>query len=52
MATLLSGRSDSERDADIRQIAGRTEAGLAPEMLRDGRLTFPQEAYVATAMRA
>jgi ubiquinone/menaquinone biosynthesis C-methylase UbiE len=52
MASLLNGRGDAARDADIRQIASRTEAGLKPEMLRDGRLTFPQEAYVATAMRA
>jgi ubiquinone/menaquinone biosynthesis C-methylase UbiE len=52
MASLLSGRGDAARDADIRHIASRTEARLAPEMLRNGRLTFPQEAYVATAMRA
>ena len=50
MATVLSGRAD--READIRQIAGRTEAHLAPEMLSGGRFRFPQEAYVATSMRA
>jgi ubiquinone/menaquinone biosynthesis C-methylase UbiE len=52
MASLLNGRSDGARDADIQQIARGTEAGLKPEMLQEGRLTFPQEAYVATAMRA
>lgn len=52
MAGLLGGRSEAARESDIREIAIRTEAGLAPDMLRDGRLRFPQEAYVATAMRA
>jgi hypothetical protein len=52
MASLLSGRNDTAREADIRQIASRTEAGLPPEMLRGGQLRFPQEAYVATAVRA
>ena len=52
MAGLLSGRSDTAREADIREIASRTEAGLPPEMLRGGRLCFPQEAYVVTAVRA
>jgi ubiquinone/menaquinone biosynthesis C-methylase UbiE len=52
MASLLSGRGDAAREVDIRQIASLTEAGLAPDMLPNGRLRFPQEAYVATAVRA
>lgn len=52
MASLLGGRSDTAREADIRQIANLTAIGLAPEMLQTGRLHFPQEAYVATAVRA
>jgi ubiquinone/menaquinone biosynthesis C-methylase UbiE len=49
MATLLNGRAD--READISKIAGRTEMRLAPKMLTGGCLRFPQEAYVATAVR-
>jgi ubiquinone/menaquinone biosynthesis C-methylase UbiE len=52
MASLLGGRSDTAREVDIRQIATRTEVRLAAEMLVGGRLRFPQEAYVATALRA
>jgi ubiquinone/menaquinone biosynthesis C-methylase UbiE len=52
MASLLGGRSDTAREVDIRQIGSRTEDHLAPEMLVGGRLCFPQEAYVATAVRA
>jgi hypothetical protein len=52
LASLLGGRSDAAREVDIRQIATRTEVRLAAEMLVGGRLRFPQEAYVATALRA
>jgi ubiquinone/menaquinone biosynthesis C-methylase UbiE len=52
MASLLGGRSDTAREVDIRQIGSRTGDHLAPEMLVGGRLCFPQEAYVATAVRA
>jgi ubiquinone/menaquinone biosynthesis C-methylase UbiE len=52
MAGLLSDRTDNERETDIGQIAARTQSLLSPEMLRDARLSFPQEAYVATAARA
>ena len=52
MASLLGGRSEAEREAAIEGIASDTQLLLAPEMLRDGRLSFPQEAYVATAGRA
>lgn len=52
MASLLAHRTDPQRASDIRQIATRAQSLLAPEMLQDGRLCFPQEAYVATAVRA
>lgn len=52
MASLLGTRTDLERESDIRQIAASTQSLLAPEMLAGGRLSFPQEAYVATAVRA
>jgi ubiquinone/menaquinone biosynthesis C-methylase UbiE len=50
MAGLLSGRG--EREELIETIASRTASLLAPEMLKDGRLSFPQAAYVATARRS
>jgi ubiquinone/menaquinone biosynthesis C-methylase UbiE len=52
MASLLINRTDAEREADIRVIANRAQSQLTPEMLQGERLRFPQEAYVATAMRA
>jgi ubiquinone/menaquinone biosynthesis C-methylase UbiE len=52
MASLLSHRTDADREADIREISHRTHDLLSPEMRQDGRLRFPQEAYVATAVRA
>jgi ubiquinone/menaquinone biosynthesis C-methylase UbiE len=51
MAELLKGRNDAERAAVIGAIASDVQSLLDPEMLRDGRLSFPQEAHVATAVR-
>jgi ubiquinone/menaquinone biosynthesis C-methylase UbiE len=52
MASLLAHRMADEREADIREITSRVQSRLAPEMLRGGRLSFPQEAYVAMGVRA
>jgi len=52
MASLLGKRGDLEREIMIGIIASTTQTLLDPEMLRDGRLSFPQEAHVATALRA
>jgi ubiquinone/menaquinone biosynthesis C-methylase UbiE len=52
MASLLINRTDAEQEADISMIATRTQSRLTPEMLQGERLRFPQEAYVATAVRA
>ena len=49
MAGLLGDRSDCERDKVIEAVALHTASMLDAEMLRDGRLSFPQVAYVATA---
>jgi ubiquinone/menaquinone biosynthesis C-methylase UbiE len=49
MAALLGNRSDVEREGVIESIASRTTSLLDPEMLRDGRLLFPQVAHVAMA---
>ncbi|SHK03959.1 hypothetical protein SAMN05444159_2250 [Bradyrhizobium lablabi] len=51
MASLLGDRTDSERETAIRDIAIEAEALLDKDMLRDGRLSFPQQAYVASAVR-
>jgi ubiquinone/menaquinone biosynthesis C-methylase UbiE len=52
MAGLLSERNDIEREAAIKSVAAATQSILEPEMLRDGRLSFPQQAHVATAVRS
>ena len=51
MAGLLGNRRDIERETAIKDIASDTESLLDADMLRDGRLSFPQEAFVATASR-
>jgi ubiquinone/menaquinone biosynthesis C-methylase UbiE len=51
MASLLGDRNEAERDAVVRDIASTTQRLLDRAMLRDGRMTFPQQAYVATARR-
>ena len=52
MAGLLSDREPDKRETIINAIASDTESYLDPEMLRGGRLSFPQEAHVATARKA
>ena len=51
MASLLSGLSHQEREKAIEAVAAGMAAFLEPEMVRDGRLSFPQEAYVVLADR-
>jgi hypothetical protein len=51
MAGLLHDRNAVERESIIGAIAADTQTLLGPEMLRDGRLSFPQEAHVAIARR-
>jgi ubiquinone/menaquinone biosynthesis C-methylase UbiE len=51
MAGLLSDRSDVGREESIKAIASHAASLLDPEMLRDGRLSFPQVALVATASK-
>jgi ubiquinone/menaquinone biosynthesis C-methylase UbiE len=52
MASLLGERNATERESVIRSIASDTASFLDPEMLRGGRLSFPQEAHVALAQNA
>jgi len=52
MAGLLGDRNAVERESIISAVASDTRSLLDPEMLRDGRLSFPQEAHVAIARRA
>jgi ubiquinone/menaquinone biosynthesis C-methylase UbiE len=49
MAGLLNNRSDLEREKVVEAVAAHTASLLESEMLRDGRLTFPQVAHVALA---
>ena len=49
MARLLKGRDEVERESMIRAIASDVQSLLSPEMLCNGRLSFPQEAHVAIA---
>ena len=51
MAALVGDRDDADRDAVVQEVASGMERLLDPVMLRDGRLRFPQEAFVATARR-
>ena len=52
IASLLSHRNQKERESTIEEVASITQSLLAPELLRDGRLTSPQEGHVATALRS
>jgi ubiquinone/menaquinone biosynthesis C-methylase UbiE len=52
MAGLLGNRDETGRDSTIQDIAITTQSLLDQRMLGDGHLSFPQEAYVATAIRA
>jgi ubiquinone/menaquinone biosynthesis C-methylase UbiE len=51
MAGLLADRDAAKREDVIRAVASDAQSLLDPEMLRDGRLSFPQEAHVALARR-
>lgn len=50
MAALLRTQNDIERETIIGAIAAETRSLLDAELVRDGRLSSPQEAYVATAL--
>jgi ubiquinone/menaquinone biosynthesis C-methylase UbiE len=51
MAGFLKDRNAVERETLIEAIASDVQSLLNPEMLREGRLSFPQEAHVAMARR-
>jgi ubiquinone/menaquinone biosynthesis C-methylase UbiE len=51
MASLLSGRDAVQRENIIKSIAADTASFLEPEMIREGRLVFPQEGHVAIARK-
>jgi ubiquinone/menaquinone biosynthesis C-methylase UbiE len=51
MASLLADRDAARRETAIAAVSAETQSRLDPEMLRDGRLSFPQEAHVALARR-
>jgi ubiquinone/menaquinone biosynthesis C-methylase UbiE len=52
IASFLSHRSQMERESTTKKVASIIESLLGPELLRDGRLTSPQEGHVATARRS
>jgi ubiquinone/menaquinone biosynthesis C-methylase UbiE len=52
MANLLSNRNAVERESIIKAIASDTQSFLDPTMLHDGRLSFPQEAHIAIALKS
>jgi ubiquinone/menaquinone biosynthesis C-methylase UbiE len=49
MTVLLKDRTEPQREAIVSSIASKTTALSRPAMLKGGRFTFPQEAYVAIA---
>ena len=49
MSALLSDLSEADRQATIKAIALETANFSSPEMLKSGRFSFGQEAYVGTA---
>lgn len=51
MAGLLSEMNPHERDTAIESVAERTAGLLEPDMTRDGRLSFPQEAHIVLAWK-
>lgn len=51
MAGLLKERDAEQRERLILSIADDAASRVAPSMLADGRLTFPQESFVVTARR-
>jgi ubiquinone/menaquinone biosynthesis C-methylase UbiE len=52
MTSLLGGRNEAEREGIVKAVTNDTKSFLDTEMLLDGRLSFPQEAYVAIARSA
>ena len=52
MASLLADRSEAEREGTMRGIASHARSLLDANLLHGDRLSFPQEAFVATALRA
>ena len=52
MSALLSDLAEADRQGAIQTIASETARCSDPEMLKDGRFSFPQEAYVGTARNA
>lgn len=52
MASLLRAHQAGERETIIKSVAADTQSFLHPDTLRGGVLSFPQEAHVATAVRA
>ena len=51
MAALLKDKDTRERERLITSIADDAASRLHPSMLTDGKLTFPQQSFVATASR-
>jgi ubiquinone/menaquinone biosynthesis C-methylase UbiE len=49
MAALLNGKNAPDRETLIRAIAENAASRLPPSMLDGGKLTFPQQSFVATA---
>lgn len=49
MAALMSDRSEDARQSAIETIARETARNSDASMLKEGRFSFPQEAYVGTA---
>jgi ubiquinone/menaquinone biosynthesis C-methylase UbiE len=51
MAGLLKDHTEVDRESIIEKVASVTQSLLSSEMFRDDHFSFPQEAYVATALR-
>ena len=49
MASLLMDKQEMEREAIISVVAAKTANFAASAVLEDGKFSFPQEGYVATA---
>lgn len=51
MASLLADRNAADRETAIAAVAAEAQSRLDPDMVRDGRLSFPQEGHVGLAHR-
>jgi ubiquinone/menaquinone biosynthesis C-methylase UbiE len=51
MASLLTDHNPAERESIVQVVAADTQSFLDPELLRDDRLSFPQEAHIAIARK-